>query len=105
VATPTLVVLVAVALGSVGLLVWLVVVLSRRVTAVAADVQDLQRRLGPTLERLRQDVDVTNRELERVGRTLDRAEADVPTSSPAAGPPPSTEVTPAESLPAVRRRG
>jgi hypothetical protein len=76
VATPTLVVLVVVALGSVGVLVWLVVVLSRRVTAVAADVQDLQRRLGPTLERLRQDVDVTNRELERVGRTLDRAEAD-----------------------------
>jgi hypothetical protein len=76
VATPTLVVLVVVALGSVGVLVWLVVVLSRRVTAVAADVQDLQRRLGPTLERLRQDVDVTNRELERVGRTLDRAAAD-----------------------------
>jgi hypothetical protein len=82
VATPTLVVLVVVALGSVGALVWLVVVLSRRVTAVAADVQDLQRRLGPTLERLRQDVDVTNRELERVGRTLDRAEADDPPTSP-----------------------
>jgi cytoskeletal protein RodZ len=105
VATPTLVVLVAVALGSVGVLVWLVVVLSRRVTAVAADVQDLQRRLGPTLERLRQDVDVTNRELERVGRTLDRAEADVPPSSPAAGSPPSTQVTPAQPTPAVRRRG
>jgi hypothetical protein len=105
VATPTLVVLVAVALGSVGLLVWLVVVLSRRVTAVAADVQDLQRRLGPTLERLRQDVDVTNRELERVGRTLDRAEADGPPSSPAAGSPLPTQVTPAEQLPAVRRRG
>jgi hypothetical protein len=58
----------------VAALVWLVVLLGRRVTAVAADVEDLQRRLGPTLERLRQDVEVTNRELDRVGRTLDRAE-------------------------------
>jgi hypothetical protein len=104
VATPTLVVLVAVALGSVGVLVWLVVVLSRRVTAVAADVQDLQRRLGPTLERLRQDVDVTNRELERVGRTLDRAQADGPPSSPAAGSSPVNPVTHVERPSSARRR-
>jgi hypothetical protein len=74
VATPTLVVLVLVALGSLGVLVALVLLLTRRVTAVAADLQDLQRRVGPTLERLRQDVEVTNRELDRVSRTLDHAE-------------------------------
>jgi hypothetical protein len=81
-ATPTVVVVVLVTLGSVAALVWLVVLLGRRVTAVAADVEDLQRRLGPTLERLRQDVEVTNRELDRVGRTLERAgEEEQPVSS------------------------
>jgi hypothetical protein len=77
VATPTIVVLVLVALGSIGVLVALVLLLTRRVGAVATDLQELQRRLGPTLERLRQDVEVTNRELDRVGRTLDHAEEDI----------------------------
>jgi hypothetical protein len=76
VATPTVVVLVLVAVGSVATLVWLVLLLTRRVTAVAADVQDLQRRVGPTLARLQQDVEITGRELDRVGRTLDRVEDD-----------------------------
>jgi hypothetical protein len=74
VATPTIVVLALVVLGSIATLVWLVLLLVRRLAAVAADVEDLQRRVGPTLERLRQDVEVTSRELDRVGRTLDRVE-------------------------------
>jgi hypothetical protein len=82
VATPTVVVLVVVALATIGTLVALVLLLVRRVTAVAADVQELQRRVGPTLERLRQDVEVTSRELDRVGRALDRAEEEFPSSSP-----------------------
>jgi hypothetical protein len=82
VATPTIVVLVLVALGSLGALVALVLLLTRRVGAVAADLQELQRRLGPTLERLRQDVEVTNRELDRVSRTLDHAEDDVASPAP-----------------------
>jgi hypothetical protein len=82
VATPTVVVIVVVALATIGTLVALVLLLTRRVTAVAADVQELQRRVGPTLERLRQDVEVTSRELDRVGRTLDRAEEEFPSSSP-----------------------
>jgi hypothetical protein len=77
VATPTIVVLVVVALATIGTLVALVLLLTRRLAAVAADVQELQRRVGPTLERLQQDVEVTSRELDRVGRTLDRAEAEV----------------------------
>ena len=75
-ATPTIVVLVVVAIATIGVLVALVLLLTRRLAAVAADVRELQRRVGPTLERLQQDVEVTSRELDRVGRTLDRAEAD-----------------------------
>jgi hypothetical protein len=84
VATPTVVVLVVVAVGSVVTLVWLVLLLVRRVSAVADDVQELQRRVGPTLERLRQDVDVTNRELDRLGRSLDEAEGDEHDAAPQA---------------------
>jgi hypothetical protein len=92
VATPTLVVLVVVAVGTVAALVWLVMMLVGRVRAVAADVQDLQRRVGPSLERLRQDVEVTSREVDRVGRTLDRVEHDdvagrtIPRTGPADPP-------------------
>jgi hypothetical protein len=87
VATPTIVVLVLVALGSLGALVALVLLLTRRVGAVATDLQALQRRIGPTLERLRQDVEVTNRELDRVSRTLDHVEDD------ATSPPPDRRST------------
>jgi hypothetical protein len=75
VATPTIVVLVLVVLGTIATLTWLVVLLARRVGAVAGDVQELQRRLGPTLERLRQEAEVTQRELDRVGRDLDDVQA------------------------------
>jgi uncharacterized protein (DUF3084 family) len=94
VATPTIVVLVVVAIGTVAALVGIVLLLVERVRTVAADVEDLQRRVGPSLERLRQDVEVTSRELDRVGRSLDRAEHDEATASggtdPARQEPPAS---------------
>jgi hypothetical protein len=70
--TPTVVILVLTALvtlGALAVLLWSVV---RRTTAVAADLADLQRRVGPELQQLRRDADVAARELEEVSASLER---------------------------------
>ncbi len=56
-------------LAALVVVVWTVV---RRTTAVAADLVALQERLGPDLERLRRDADITARELEQVSASLER---------------------------------
>lgn len=70
-ATPTIVVLVCVAVATVLALVALVVVVVRHLASLAADVGELEQRLGPSLEQLRSDADLTSREVARVSEALD----------------------------------
>jgi predicted PurR-regulated permease PerM len=70
--TPTIVILICTALvtlGALAVLLWSVV---RRTSSVVADLTALQERIGPDLERLRRDADITARELEQVSASLER---------------------------------
>ncbi len=70
--TPIIAILIVTALVTFvafAVLIWSVV---RSVTAVAADVTDLRDRVLPDLERIQRDADVTSRELDQVGASLER---------------------------------
>lgn len=70
--TPIIVILIVTALVTFvafAVLIWSVV---RSVTAVAADVTDLRDRVLPDLERIQRDADITSRELDQVGTSLER---------------------------------
>ncbi len=70
-ATATIVVVILVAVGTVAAVAGLVLVLVRRLATLAEDIEALERRLGPALEELRRDADVTGEELTRVSAALD----------------------------------
>jgi hypothetical protein len=72
VATPTIVVLVAVAVATLLVVAGLVLLLARRLAGLARDLGELEQRLTPVLERLQEDADITGRELERVSSALDQ---------------------------------
>ena len=70
--TPIIAILIVTALVTFvafAVLIWSVV---RSVTAVAADVTDLRDRVLPDLERIQRDADITSRELDQVGSSLER---------------------------------
>lgn len=70
--TPIIAILIVTALVTFvafAVLIWSVV---RSVTAVAADVTDLRDRVLPDLERIQRDADITSRELDQVGTSLER---------------------------------
>jgi predicted PurR-regulated permease PerM len=70
--TTIAVILVVTALFTLAVLVTLVWSVVRRTSALAQDLTSLQERLGPDLERLQRDADVTARELEQVSASLER---------------------------------
>jgi predicted PurR-regulated permease PerM len=70
--TPTLVILICTALVTVAGLVVLVWSVARRTSSMVADLTALQERIGPDLDRLRRDADITARELEELSASLDR---------------------------------
>lgn len=86
--TPTIVILICTALVTLGALVVLLWSVVRRTSTVVADLTALQERIGPDLERLRRDADITARELEQVSASLERlqegrvAHRDGPTDPP-----------------------
>jgi predicted PurR-regulated permease PerM len=72
VSTPIIAILIVTALVTFvafAVLIWSVV---RSVTAVAADVTELRDRVLPDLERIQRDADITSRELDQVGTSLER---------------------------------
>jgi predicted PurR-regulated permease PerM len=70
--TPTIVILICTALVTLGALVVLLWSVVRRTSTVVADLTALQERIGPDLEKLRRDADITARELEQVSASLER---------------------------------
>lgn len=78
--TPAAIVVVTVAITTLGALAMAVLVLVRQVQGLLATLRTVQDDLEPALSSLRQDVEVTQRELERVSDAADRlqqARADV----------------------------
>lgn len=83
--TPAAIVVVTVAITTLGALAMAVLVLVRQVQGLLATLRTVQDDLEPALSSLRQDVEVTQRELERVSDAADRlqqARADVEGSGP-----------------------
>jgi len=72
VSTPIIVILIVTALLTFVAFVVLIWSVVRSVTAVAADVTDLRDRVLPDLERIQRDADITSRELDQVGTSLER---------------------------------
>ena len=70
--TPIIVILIVTALLTFVAFVVLIWSVVRSVTAVAADVTDLRDRVLPDLERIQRDADITSRELDQVGTSLER---------------------------------
>jgi predicted PurR-regulated permease PerM len=76
VSTPIIAILVVTAVvtfAAFAVLIWSVV---RSVKAVAADVTVLRDRVLPDLQRIQRDADVTSRELDHVGTSLERLQQD-----------------------------
>jgi hypothetical protein len=65
-------VLVVAVLATIGALVWTVRALLGRLGTLGADLDHLQRDLGPALDRVQHDADVTRVELAALGDRLDR---------------------------------
>ncbi len=78
-ATPVVVTLVLVAVGTLLAVVLLIIGLARRASRAARELSALQARIGPELEALQRDAAVTRLELARLEATR---------ATPASGPPP-----------------
>ena len=70
--TPIIAILIVTALVTFVAFVVLIWSVVRSVTAVAADITDLRDRVLPDLERIQRDADITSRELDQVGGSLQR---------------------------------
>jgi uncharacterized protein YoxC len=71
VTSTTVAVVVVVAVATVAVVVGVVLVLVRRLREVAHDLSELERSIGPALQGLQRDADVTTQELARVSSALD----------------------------------